>query len=271
MMQDEATSEQQSVQVAPELPDDVRGALAGFAIGLGDDALVLGHRLSEWCGVGPTLEEDIALSNIALDLIGRADGFLTIAGQLEGDGRSADDLAFLRDATHYRNAALVELPKGDFAFTMVRQFLFDAFVLPLSEWIAANPGPLAGVAAKAVKESRYHVRHSSEWVRRLGGGTDASHMRAQAAVDELWMYTEELFDFGPEAVLLVEARHAPPPDSIRTQWNATIEGVLGEAGLVIPEVKYHFSGARIGRHTEYLGHMLSEMQILPRSHPGAEW
>lgn len=271
MTRQEATSEQQSVTDTVELADDVRAALAGFAIALGDDALVLGHRLSEWCGVGPTLEEDIALSNIALDLIGRADGFLTIGGQLERGGRSADDLAFLRDAVDYRNIALVELPKGDFAFTIVRQFLFDTLALPLNEWIAANHGPLSGVAAKAVKESRYHLRHSSEWVRRLGGGTDESRMRAQSAIDELWMYTAELFDFGPDSAQLVEEGHAPPPDLVRSQWSTTVEGVLGESGLAIPIVEHHFTGARVGRHTEYLDHMLSEMQILPRSHPGAQW
>src|SRR5690606_29250440 len=177
------------------MTDDARSALADFVIALGDDALVLGHRLSEWCGVGPTLEEDIALSNIALDLIGRADALLTVGGELEGGGRSSDDLAFWRDAMDFRNVAMVELPRGDFAFTMIRQFFFDAMTLPLNEWLAASdalsggsngdsnghllPGVLQGISAKAVKETRYHIRHSAEWVRRLGCGTDESHGRSQ--------------------------------------------------------------------------------------------
>lgn len=259
--------------MAPDSTTDheAEAAFAGFALALGDDALVLGHRLSEWCGVAPTLEEDIALSNIGLDLVGRADRLLGLAGRLGEPRRTSDELAYFRDATAYRNVALVELPKGDFAFTIMRQFLFDAMSVPLNERLAEVGGPLAGIAAKSLKESRYHLRHTSMWVRRFGGGTDESRARAQSALDELWMYTEELFDFGTGAAELVEAGYAPDPASLRPVWEETVRMIFDEAGLSIPDTTYSFGGAREGRHTEYLGRMLSEMQSLARAHPGAEW
>jgi ring-1,2-phenylacetyl-CoA epoxidase subunit PaaC len=262
-------------QTATEIwdgPEHLRPAFFELLLFLGDDALVLGHRLSEWCGRGPFLEEDIALANISLDLIGRADALLKLAGRLEGMGRSGDDLAFLRDATEFRNSALTEVPCGDFAFTMVRQFLFDAYAHPLfGNVAAAAPAALAGIAAKAVKESAYHLRHSAEWVRRFGGGTEESHRRGQAALDDVWMYTGELFESGPATTQLVDAGWLPDSEVLRESWSTVVDRILNEAGFSQPQTSYYFSGARAGRHTEYLGHMLSEMQILARSHPGAEW
>jgi ring-1,2-phenylacetyl-CoA epoxidase subunit PaaC len=238
---------------------------------LGDDRLVLGHRLSEWCGHGPVLEEDIALANVALDLIGQATHFLKLAGQVEGKGRDEDALAYLRDAIDYRNVKLVELPNGDFGRTIVRQFLFDAWsVLLLEKLQGAAHAELAGIAAKAYKEARYHVRHSGEWVLRLGDGTEESHRRAQTALDELWPYTGELFA-AAEADRLLAGGIAPDPAALKPTWGDLVSDVVRRATLTLPADGYMHSGGRQGRHTEHLGHLLDEMQILARSHPGAKW
>lgn len=253
-------------------PAELRNPFYGYLLMLGDDSLILGHRLSEWCGHGPFLEEDIALANIALDLIGRADALLQLAGRVEGKGRTQDDLAFFRDVVEFRNAALVELPRGDFAFTMIRQFLYDAYAHPLYTALAEGaPASLAGIAAKAAKETVYHLRHSSEWVRRLGGGTDESRRRAWVALENAWMYTEELFDVGGESDELETAGWIPPSSTIRDAWSSTVTDVLSDAGLQPPATEFFHSGARSGLHTEHIGHLLSEMQIVARSHPGAQW
>jgi ring-1,2-phenylacetyl-CoA epoxidase subunit PaaC len=226
---------------------------------LGDDRLVLGHRLSEWCGHGPILEEDIALANVALDLIGQATLFLRLAAQIEGKGGDEDALAYLRDAIDYRNVKLVELPNGDYGRTIVRQFLFDAWsVLHLEQLQRVAHTELAGIAAKAHKEARYHVRHSGEWLIRLGDGTDESHRRVQTALDDLWPYTGELFQDEGTAAL------APT-------WREVVSDVVQRATLALPPDGYMHGGGRQGRHTEHLGHLLDEMQILARSHPGAKW
>ena len=247
-------------------------SLFQYLLRLGDDRLVLGHRLSEWCGHGPILEEDIALANIALDLIGQATLFLKLAGETEGKGRTEDDLAYFRDATDYRNIQMVELPKGDYAFTIVRQFLFDVFSYHLLEKLqgSSNSG-LAGIAAKGFKEVRYHVRHSSEWVVRLGDGTEESHDRAQKALNGLWRFSSEMFQ--PDAIDLEMAASGIAPDleSLKPQWDKVVRDVFDRATLVIPDEPLGMTGGRRGRHTEYLGHLLSEMQIVARSHPGAEW
>jgi ring-1,2-phenylacetyl-CoA epoxidase subunit PaaC len=243
-----------------------------YLLRLGDDRLVLGHRLSEWCGHGPILEEDIALANIALDLIGEATLFLRHAGQLEAAGRDEDALAFLRDAHEFRNVQMVELPKGDFAFTIVRQFIFSVFsMLQMDALQKSSDTDVAGIAAKALNESRYHVRHSAQWVVTLGDGTTESHERAQRAVDELWRYTGELFladDIDREAAA---AGLGVDPSSLEATWRTQVESVLTQATLTIPETRYMQRGGRAGRHTEHLSHMLAEMQVLPRSHPGATW
>jgi ring-1,2-phenylacetyl-CoA epoxidase subunit PaaC len=243
-----------------------------YLLRLGDDRLVLGHRLSEWCGHAPILEEDIALANIALDLIGQATLLLGLAGKIEGQGRDADALAYFREAVEYRNALLVELPKGDFGITIVRQLLFSVFALLQSEALQGSTDrDLAGIAAKATKELRYHVRHSADWVVKLGGGTDESHARAQRAVDDLWRYTGELFLSDDVDKSVTADGFGVDPSTLESPWMRHVVDVLTRANLTIPPTPYMQRGGRDGRHTEHLGHMLAEMQILARSHPGASW
>ena len=247
------------------------GALFEYLLRLGDDRLILGHRLSEWCGHGPVLEEDIALANVALDLIGQATHFLKLAGQVERKGRDEDALAYLRDAIDYRNVKLVELPNGDFGRTIVRQFLFDAWsVLLLDGLERAAHTELAGIAAKAHKEARYHIRHSGDWVLRLGDGTEESHRRAQTALDELWPYTGELLA-ADDVDRALAGMVAPDPAALEPAWRHVVSDVVRRATLTLPADGYMQSGGRQGRHTEHLGHLLDEMQILARSHPGAKW
>jgi ring-1,2-phenylacetyl-CoA epoxidase subunit PaaC len=243
-----------------------------YLLRLGDDRLILGHRLSEWCGHAPILEEDIALANIALDLIGQASLLLGLAGKIEGQTRDADTLAYLREAVEYRNALLVELPKGDFAVTIVRQLFFSVFALLQADALQRSSNQeLAGIAAKAVKEFRYHVLHSADWVLKLGGGTTDSRSRAQRAVDDLWRYTGELFLADDVDRAAGESGLGVDPSTLENGWSTTVRDVLERAGLTIPETSYMQRGGRMGRHTEHLGHLLSEMQILARSHPGASW
>jgi ring-1,2-phenylacetyl-CoA epoxidase subunit PaaC len=243
-----------------------------YLLRLGDDRLVLGHRLSEWCGHGPILEEDIATANIALDLVGQGTLFLKAAAQAENAGRNEDALAFFREAVEYRNLQIVELPKGDFAFTMVRQFLFDAFSVHLLDALQKSKNAdIAGIAAKALKEARYHVRHSSQWVIRFGDGTEESHTRAQNALSELWRFTGEMFMSDEVDARLAATGTAADLKSLEAPWRAVVEDVLGKATLTLPENVFMMQGGRSGKHTEHLGHMLTEMQIVARSHPGAEW
>jgi ring-1,2-phenylacetyl-CoA epoxidase subunit PaaC len=243
-----------------------------YLLRIADDRLVLGHRLSEWCGHGPILEEDIALGNIALDLIGQAAALLKHAGRVEGKGRDEDALAYFRDAIEFRNCLLVELPRGDFAFTVVRQFLFDAYDVPLLAQLASSSdSTLGGIAAKAEKEARYHVRHSAEWVRMLGDGTAESHARAQRALDDLWRYTAELFSVDDVERNVRERGIGADVAILRPDWLANVRHVLAEATLTVPADASAAGGGRVGRHSEYLGRMLSDMQSLARAHPGAIW
>jgi ring-1,2-phenylacetyl-CoA epoxidase subunit PaaC len=256
----------------PETSAPVREALFEYLLRLGDDRLVLGHRLSEWCGHAPILEEDIALANIALDLIGQATLFLKLAGEVEGAGRSEDALAYFRDATSFRNVHLVELPKGDFAVTTVRQFLFSVAAYYQLEGLARSAHPeLAGIAAKALKETRYHVRHAGEWVLKLGDGTEESHQRAQRALDDLWRFTGEMFLADAVDETLAREGIAPDLAALEPTWRAQVADVVRRATLTLPADGYMQRGGRAGRHTEHLGHMLAEMQIVARSHPGAQW
>jgi ring-1,2-phenylacetyl-CoA epoxidase subunit PaaC len=243
-----------------------------YLLRLADERLILGHRLSEWCGHGPILEEDIALTNIALDLIGQANALLMLAGEVEGGGRDADALAYFREAIDYRNVQLVELPNGDFAVTIVRQFFFDVYSFHVLEALQSSTvEPLAGIAAKSLKEVRYHVRHSAEWMRKLGDGTEESHRRAQSAVDRLWRYTGELFEADDLDREMHERSIGPDLRALHDGWERTVREVMDEAKLRIPEDPSLMTGGRRGRHTEHLGHLLAEMQIVARSHPGAEW
>ena len=233
-----------------------------------DDALVLGHRLSEWCGHAPSLEEDMALANIGLDLLGQARSLYAYAAEIEAAGHDEDGFAYLRDAPQYRNLLLLEQPNGDFGHTIVRQFFYSAFADPY--WRAmmrCSDATLAAVAAKSEKESAYHLRHSSEWMIRLGDGTAESHKRAQAAVDALWPYTGEMFDVGGDT----ESGVAVDVAALRGAWQATVADILAQATLTMPSSTWMHRGGRVGRHTEHLGPMLSVMQHLQRANPGAKW
>lgn len=246
--------------------------LLEYLLRLGDDRLVLGHRLSEWCGHAPILEEDIALTNIALDLIGQANLLLTLAGTTEGAGRDADALAYLRDGIDYRNALLTELPRGDFAFTIARQFFFGVYAMLQAEALTRSSNQdLAGIAAKMFKESRYHVRHSGDWMLKLGDGTEESHRRLQDAIDDLWRYTGELFMTDDVERRLVDQNVAVAAAALERPWRQQVDEVVRAAGLTVPDVKWMQRGGRAGRHTEHLGHLLAEMQVLQRQHPGAAW
>jgi ring-1,2-phenylacetyl-CoA epoxidase subunit PaaC len=243
-----------------------------YLLRLGDDRLVLGHRLSEWCGHGPVLEEDIATANIALDLLGQATIFLRMAGLAEGQGRDEDALAYWRDETQFRNASIAELPGGDFGFTVLRQFLFSAWAFHHLEALSASSNAeLAAVAAKGLKETRYHVRHASEWVLRLGDGTDESHGRMQRAMDELWPWTGELAWQDEVDTDLQKSGAAPDLEALKAPWEVMVRDVATRATLTIPNGPMRMSQGRQGKHTEHLGHMLAEMQIVARSHPGAKW
>ena len=247
-------------------------ALHEFALRLGDDALTLGHRLSEWCSNGPYLEEDIALSNIALDHIGRARMLLGYAAEVEGKGRSEDDLAFLRHARQFRNLLLFELPKGDFAFTIARQFFVDVFhAAYFAALTQSSDEALAGIAGKAVKECRYHQRHTAQWMLRLGDGTEESHERLQKAVDQLWGYLPELFDMDDLESGLANDGIAVDRSNLRDALYADVSEVLNAATITVPESEWRQDGGRNGIHTEYLGHLLAEMQFMQRAYPGMEW
>jgi ring-1,2-phenylacetyl-CoA epoxidase subunit PaaC len=246
--------------------------LTSYLLRLADDRLILGHRLSEWCGHGPILEEDIAMANIALDLIGQGNLLLDLAGREEGKGRSADALAYFREAVEFRNALIMELPRGDFAFTVVRQFLVSVHSAMLLERLQQSKhAELAGIAAKAFKEARYHARHSADWMLKLGDGTEESHRRAQDALDELWRYTGELFDVPDDERQLIDDGVAVDASTLRDAWREQVGMVIGAATLEVPADVFMQRGGRTGRHTEHLGHLLAEMQIVARSFPGAEW
>jgi len=247
----------------------VSDRFSGLLIRRADDALVLGHRLSEWTGHAPTLEEELALANLALDLIGQARALYALAAA-RGTGEDEDALAYLRSDREYTNLLLLELPNGDFAVTIARLFLYAAFMDPFWRAAAASRDrDLAAIAAKAEKEAAYHLRHSAEWLIRLGDGTEESHRRAQSALDLLWPYTGEMFE--PEDEVLTAADICPEPAGLRTAWDATVNAVLAEATLARPRDGWMQSGGRVGRHTEHLGHMLAVMQSVARSFPGAKW
>lgn len=247
-------------------------ALFEYLLRLGDDSLILGHRLSEWCGHGPILEEDIALTNLSLDLIGQATSFLDYAGKVEGKGRSEDDLAFLRFDKDYKNLLLVERPNGDFGMTIMRQFLFDAFRKPLFDRLVnSSDETIAAIAAKSLKETRYHLKHSSEWVIRLGDGTEESHQRIQDALNDLWRYTSEIF-YEDEVDQELKAKGVlPKMDSLKTEWKKHVDAVLEEATLKIPDNNWKQEGGRKGLHSEHLGYILAELQYMQRAYPNMEW
>lgn len=244
--------------------------LPAYALGLGDDALVLAQRLSEWITRAPQIEEDIALGNIALDLIGQARTLLAFAGVAEGAGRDEDDLAYLRDDREFRNVQLVEIPNGDFAVTMARMLVFSAYQYELyTALLNSADGTLAGLAGKAIKEVTYHRDHAKQWVLRLGDGTDESHARMQDGLAVVWPYVDELFETDPVAAELPTV--AVDAATLRPAWEHYVGDVAGEATLELPKATWRSRGGRSGLHTEHLGHMLAEMQHLHRTHPGVTW
>jgi ring-1,2-phenylacetyl-CoA epoxidase subunit PaaC len=239
---------------------------------IADTSLVLAQRLGEWVGHAPAIEEDLGLANTALDLLGQSRLLLSYAGELEGRGRGEDALAFLREEADFLNATLAEQPNGDFGDTIVRQFLIDAYQLELYERLTSAADPrLAEIAAKAVKETRYHVRFSSAWLVRLGDGTAESHARVQASLDRLWPYTREFFDADELDREIAGAGLGPDLATLRDAWLARVDAVLGAATLRRPaESPYHWYGKQ-GRHSEHLGYILADLQHLQRAHPGASW
>jgi len=247
-------------------------ALFRYLLRLGDDSLILGQRLAEWCGHGPILEEDIAMTNISLDLIGQAMNILDYAGVIEDKGRDCDKLGLLRLEKEYTNVLLVEQLNGDFGDTLMRQFLFDAFRKPLYERLVhSTDKQLAAIADKSLKETRYHLKHSSEWVIRLGDGTEESHSRIQNSLDNLWRYADELFYSDAVDSELTASGILPDLSGIRAEWDSTINVVFQQATLEIPANNWKFGGGRLGRHSEYFGHLLSELQYMQRAYPNMKW
>ena len=239
---------------------------------LADNSLILGHRMSEWCGHGPNLETDIAITNIALDLIGHARNYYELAALYHGDGATEDDFAYLRDARSFKNVLLVELPKGDFGFTIVRQFLFDTYNFEYTQQLCQSADKnIAAIAQKALKEITYHLRWSSEWLIRLGDGTNVSHDKVQDALNDLWMYTDEMLipdDIDHQCTTMgLGVDH----EDLKSKYKKRINEVITKATLQLPETEWMQFGGRQGNHTEYLGFILSDMQWMQRAYPGLEW
>ncbi len=254
--------------------------LLEYLLRLGDSDVVLAQRLGEWVGHGPVLEEDIALANVGLDLLGQGRMWLSYAGEVEarirGKGRSEDELAFLRDGGAYRNLLLAEMPNGDFAATMARQFYFDRYHLLLLRALMGSTDPrVAEIAAKGAKEVAYHAERSMDWVVRLGDGTDESHARMQRALDELWMYTGEMFTADAAELALAQSGIGVDPRTLHAPWAAAVAAIVADATLALPQGEWmqgsNGRGGKQGVHTEHLGHLLTEMQFLQRAYPGAQW
>lgn len=255
------------------IPSTKKEALVETMLRLADDRLIHGHRLSEWAGHGPELEEDLALANVALDMIGHASSLYAYAAEIEGKS-DEDHYAYFRDDIDFKNIAMVELPKGDFAFTIARQFLFSSFSYFLYEALieVADDDQFKGMLQKHLKEIKYHLRHSREWVLRLGDGTEESHNRMQEAFDEIWMYTGEMFNMDEADRKAIDHNLYVDVQNFESKWRSLVNDTLEEATLTVPDnEQYMFTGARSGRHTEHLGPMLAQMQFLRRSYPDAEW
>ena len=251
---------------------ELNKAIFEYCLRLGDSSLILGHRLSEWCGHGPVLEEDIALINIALDHIGRARNILTYAGELEGLGKTEDDLAYQRNERNYRNLLITEYPNTDFAYTIARQFFFDAYSYFLYEKLKTSKDvTIAAIAEKALKEITYHLRHSSEWILRLGDGTEESKNKIQNALNELWRFTGEMFTMDATDQFLLKEGISVDLNEVKLKWDNKITEILTRATLEKPTGTFMQSGSKTGVHTEHLGFLLAEMQYLPRTYPEAKW
>lgn len=247
-------------------------SLFEYLLRLGDNCLILSHRLSEWVGHAPAIEEELALGNVALDLLGQAQMWLSLAAEIENKGRDADRLVYLRDAGAYRNVLLVEQPNGDFAHTIVRQFFFDAWhVLLLAELTKSSNERIAAIAAKSQKEASYHLRRSRDWVIALGDGTQESHQRMTTAVADLWSYSGELFAMDDIDQTLVEPRIAPDLSTLREPWGIDVVNTFREATLVVPQDGWAQRGGKRGVHSEHLGFLLADLQFLQRAYPNANW
>ncbi len=251
------------IPAAPEL---------SYLLRLADTCLISGQRLGEWCGHGPILEEDIALSNMALDLIGQSRALLTLAGQRSGEGFDEDQLAFLRDEIDYRNPTLAELPRGDFAFTVLRNLMLSTWLKLMWERLRdSSDAELAAIAGKALKEARYHQQHAADWAVRLGDGTDESHRRCETALATLWLYTPELFEDDSVDAAATAAGLGPAWSQLQEAWLAEMSEVLGEARLAVPPAPTFRSTGKRGLHSEHMGYLLAEMQYLQRAYPGGAW
>jgi ring-1,2-phenylacetyl-CoA epoxidase subunit PaaC len=247
-------------------------ALLEYTLRIADDSLILGQRLSEWCGHGPILEEDIALTNISLDLIGQATNFFDYAVKLEGSGKTHDDFAFLRLEKDYKNLLLVEQKNGHFGDTMARQFFFDVFrKLYFQELVNSTDSEIAAIAEKSLKETRYHVKHSSEWMIRLGDGTEESHEKIQESVNYLWRFTEELFFMDSVDEILLKDGISIDLSKLKTSWMDYVQAIFEEATLSLPTNNWQMKGGRTGSHTEHMGYLLAEMQYMQRSYPNMQW
>ena len=251
---------------------DLKTALFNYTLRLGDTNLILGQRLSEWTGHGPFLEEDLALTNIALDITGAAKSFLEYAASVENKGRTEDDLAYFRNDRQFFNVQLTELPNGDYARTIVRQVFMDCFDFYFYQELSKSKDEtLAGIAQKSIKEVTYHLRHSSSWVERFGDGTNESHIKAQTALNELWQFTDELFEMNEVDEVLIKEGISVDLSIVKTKWDQYITELLNKSTLSKPENVFMQTGSRKGVHTEHLGYILAEMQALPRMYPNAKW
>jgi ring-1,2-phenylacetyl-CoA epoxidase subunit PaaC len=246
--------------------------LINYLLHLADNALILGHRNSEWCGHGPILEQDIAITNISLDLIGQSRYLYQYAASIKGEGATEDSLAYLRDVREFKNCLMLELPKGDWAETVLRQYLFSQFqILQYRALQESADQQLSAIAEKAMKETAYHLRWSSEWVVRLGDGTEESTRRMKNAVDHLWSYTGELFMPSVYEKACAEIKTGIDPASLKEQWYTSVQKVFTEATLELPPMGWSQSGGKDGMHTEHLGFVLAELQFMQRAYPGNEW
>lgn len=247
-------------------------ALFDYLIHLADNNLIIGHRLSEWCGHSPVLEEDMALVNFALDFIGLSRNLYSYASKVEGNNNSEDDYAYLREPGLFRNALLLEQPNGDFAVTIARQFFYDVFShLQNQALTSSRDSQLAAMASKSVKESSYHLKHSRSWILRLGDGTEESNSRLQEAVDDLWMFTGDLFEQTSSDQILISEGIACDNAPLLEEWQKQVSSTFSEAGVKMPSETYMQRGSRQGRHTEHLGFLLAEMQSVQRAYPGNQW
>ncbi|WP_154224651.1 1,2-phenylacetyl-CoA epoxidase subunit PaaC [Marinicella rhabdoformis] len=251
---------------------NINNHLYSYLIRLADTSLTMGQRLAEWCGHGPYLEEDVALTNVSLDTIGHANLFYQLAADVKGDGKTVDDLAFLRDVHEYRNPILTELPRGDFGYTMMKQYFIDVFNLLLYKELAHSTyQPLADVAKKALIEVQYHHERSHEWLLRLSLSTEEAKAKMQSALDQLWFYTPELFEINEAIDELIQQNVAADLAEVKSIWQMMVESHLSQCELKLPESGWVATGGLEGEHSEHLGYMLAEMQFLQRAYPGCEW